>query len=146
MTGSVPSESPLTANTVSNNTAGQSDLKPPSSNICPIGIKTAKQAKHANELAKRKIDLLKKNSKEGVKQGQEMVRATNPQHQMKSIQLARAQTEKRRAQLKEHELLSEREERELKIMDKDLGSITNDISCEYYLKKKRRILEALKQQ
>ncbi|KNF03478.1 hypothetical protein PSTG_03416 [Puccinia striiformis f. sp. tritici PST-78] len=34
----------------------------------------------------------------------------------------------------------------MKIMDKDLGSITDDISREYYLKKKCRILEALKQQ
>ncbi|KAI7944868.1 hypothetical protein MJO28_010563 [Puccinia striiformis f. sp. tritici] len=30
-------------------------------------------------------------------------------------------------------------------MDKDLGSITNDISREYYSKKTRRVLEALEQ-
>ncbi|KAI7939773.1 hypothetical protein MJO29_014509 [Puccinia striiformis f. sp. tritici] len=140
MAGSVPSESPLPANTAPD------DLEPPSSDIRPIGIKTAKQAERANELAKRKIDLLEKNSKEGVKRGQEMMRANDLQHQMNSIQLARAQTEKKRAQLEEHKLLGEREEREMKIMDKDLGSITNDISREYFLKKKRRILEALQQQ
>ncbi|KNF03477.1 hypothetical protein PSTG_03415 [Puccinia striiformis f. sp. tritici PST-78] len=82
MAGSVPSESPLPANT------------------------TAKQAKRANELAKRKIDLLEKNSKEDVERGLEMVRANDLQHPMNSIQLPRAQIEKRRAQLKEHKRLS----------------------------------------
>ncbi|KAI7947891.1 hypothetical protein MJO28_009799 [Puccinia striiformis f. sp. tritici] len=106
-----------------------SDAPPPSGHDMesrPMGIKQAKRKAVDDVLAERKIMILEKNVAEGKKRGSAFACADELQEQSNKI----SQME---ANLK-------RDSMEVAIMEKDITSLTDEYSKEYFLKRKKKII------
>ncbi|KNZ60062.1 hypothetical protein VP01_1619g2 [Puccinia sorghi] len=75
-----------------------------------------------------------------------MVRANDLQKQTNEIRLKRAAAEELRVALQHAQVQMERKKMENDIMNKDLDSLTDEISRQYFAMKKRKIMDTLKAQ
>ncbi|OAV87328.1 hypothetical protein PTTG_10636 [Puccinia triticina 1-1 BBBD Race 1] len=97
--------------------------------VCPIGIKSAKRKEAKLEIAHKKVKLLEKNSVEGSKRIAQFDRANQLQEETNHIQQERA--DGLHVQI------------EMTIMDKDLSKL-DEYTQEYYLEKKNKIIQDMR--
>ncbi|WAR59693.1 hypothetical protein PtB15_11B333 [Puccinia triticina] len=97
----------------------------------PVGIKQAKQKAADNRLSKKKLKIMEKNAAEGAKQSAQFKKANKLQEQTNKIS-------KLEAELK-------LEQMNMSIMDKDLSTLMDPYAKEYFMTKKKAIMDEMQE-
>ncbi|PLW21805.1 hypothetical protein PCANC_02946 [Puccinia coronata f. sp. avenae] len=120
------SNAPLSTPNFQNGTSEPNSEEP----VRPIGIKRAKQQAASEYASKKKLQLLEKNTAKGQRRSKQMSEASAIQTETNKIQKCQADAKQALANIK--------------IMDKDLATVTDEWLHEYFLKRKKRIVEDLR--
>ncbi|WAQ89659.1 hypothetical protein PtA15_11A349 [Puccinia triticina] len=97
----------------------------------PVGIKQAKQKAADDRLSKKKLKIMEKNAAEGAKQSAQFKKANKLQEKTNKIS-------KLEAELK-------LEQMNMSIMDKDLSTLMDPYAKEYFMTKKKAIMDEMQE-